>query len=92
MRASTRSNFLFASVLLAGWCACTGLIWRLVFRASVMSVADPSLRSGWGILGLIASLWLSAIPINMVHRRSGRSGNFFAWSIGVLNQLLKRRT
>jgi len=92
MPGSTKRDILLASGLLVGWIVCAGLIWRLAFRATVMSVSDPSLRSGLGMLGWLTSIWLSVVPVNLLHRRLGRPGNFYAWSIDVLNQAIKRKT
>jgi hypothetical protein len=91
MPASAKRDILVALLFLAGWSACTGLFWWIVFRASVMSISEPSLRSGLGMLGWVVSVWVAAIPVNLLHRRLGGSRNFFHWSMEVLSQAIGRR-
>lgn len=86
-----KKNFLLALLLIAAWSGCAGLIWRLVFRASVMSISDPSLRSFLGTMSFAASALLSYWPVNLLYRRLGNSGSFVRWAFDIFDQVAGRK-
>jgi hypothetical protein len=79
-------NALRAIVLLAIWCACAALIWRIAFRALFLSISDRTLRLAIWNFGMVTAFWVSYLPANFVHRRTGGSGSFLRWSVDVLYQ------
>ena len=90
MRAMKR-DVVVASLLLMGWSACAGLVWRLTLREYALSLSEPALRQGVGTLGLALALLLAYFPVNMVHHRLGGSGPFVRWVFDVLNRAIGRR-
>ncbi len=80
-----------AAGLLLAWVAVGTLLWRFIFRSTVMSLESESSRSGLGIFTLIACQAVAYFVVNILYRCFGGKGSFLRWSLDELERLVTRK-